>query len=95
LVGFFPTNHISSPLSKNINFMYQKSMDQNGIFGLVLFKFKCGPKLTFWIRHFCSLWPIGIHLRGYLKHVWGPNSARLHTSMYTCSKLAIWQNLFI
>jgi hypothetical protein len=32
LVGFFPTNHISSPLSKNINFMNQNLANQNGIF---------------------------------------------------------------
>ena len=59
LVGFFPTNHISSPLSKNINFMHQKSMDQNGIFGLVSFKFKFDQKLTFWIKGFHTIWPIG------------------------------------
>ena len=47
LVGFFPTNHISSPLSKNINFMYQKSMDQNGIFELDFIKIQVWTKVDF------------------------------------------------
>ena len=51
LVGFFPTNHIFPPLSKNINFMSQNFTNQNGIFWPFSFKYKFDQELTFWFNH--------------------------------------------
>ena len=85
LVGFFPTNHISSPLSKNINFMHQNLTMQNGIFGPNLINFKCGPKLTFWFKYFQHIWPIGNCLEGHLRLAKAQNSCSLlpHTTIWT------------
>ena len=52
LVGFFPTSHIWSPLSKNINFMSQNFTNQNGIFWPFSFKFKVWPRVDFLTQTF-------------------------------------------
>ena len=64
LMGFFPTNHIFPPLSKNINIMYQNLANQNGIFWLVSFKIQVWPIFDFCdlsvYTHFGHLGLIGI-----------------------------------
>ena len=69
LVGFFPTSHIWSPLSKNINFMSPNFTNQNGIFWPISLKCKFDQCLTFWYKHFFNIWPIGTAQKCHLKHV--------------------------
>jgi hypothetical protein len=99
LMGFFPTSHIWSPLSKNINFMSQNFTNQNGIFWLFSFKCKFDQELTFWYKHFSNIWPIGTAQKCHLECVckliffstcghclvaWIVRKVQLHHAIHTC-----------
>ena len=55
LVGFLPPNHMSSPLSKNINFMSQNIANQNGIFEPSMCEIQVWPMVDFLNYAFLTL----------------------------------------